>query len=299
MIAGMTAAGMPARPAEAAIAVRAAVREESVPPRLDEATYLRTQRIYEAHSDQRVRIAQWLCDRRPPLPRGARTRVLSIGCGDGTVDVALAASLVDDGRRLDYVGIEPSATAGETFLERLGELPGVNPTLVNSTLEDATLDGPFDLVVAIHSLYYVRDLPGQLRRLLGEGGSLIIMNAPLLGLNQLVEALAPAGDGTSLIYSDEVGDILDGLGCVTRRERIDAALDVSPTRDPRSDVGRDLLQFLTHADLSVVSPAFHQTLVDYLRAIAFVPGGTLVPHPVDVFVVSTFGRGVSRVSPRT
>jgi SAM-dependent methyltransferase len=289
MIAVMTAVGMPARLAGAAIAVRTAVREESVPPRLDEATYLRTQRMYEAHSDQRVRIAQWLCDRLPPLPSSARLRVLSIGCGDGTLDVALAATLVERGGRLDYVGIEPSAAAGETFLERLGELPDVNPTLINSILEDAVLDGPFDLVVAIHSLYYVRGLPGQLRRLIGAvraGGSLIVMNAPLLGLNQLVEALAPAGDGTSLIYSDEVSDILDGLGCVARRERIDAALDVSPCRDRRSDVGRDILQFLTHADLDAVSPRFHQALVDYLRAIAFVPDGTLVPHPVDVFVVS-------------
>ena len=288
----MTAVGMPERLAGAAIAVRAAVREESVPPRLDEATYLRTQRMYQAHSDQRVRIAQWLCDRLPPLPSDRATvRVLSIGCGDGTLDVALAATVIERGKRLDYVGIEPSSAAGETFLERLGQLPDVHPTLVNAILEDAALDGPFDLVVAIHSLYYIHDLPGQLRRLLGAvraGGSLIVMNAPLLGLNQLVEALAPAGDGTSLIYSDEVSDILAGLECVASRERIDAALDVSPCCDLRSEVGRDILQFLTHADLEAVSPSFHRALVDYLRAIAFVPDGTLVPHPVDAFVVSTF-----------
>jgi SAM-dependent methyltransferase len=290
MLSSMTATDMPGTVAPATLAALAVVRQESVPPRLDEATYLRTQKTYEAHSDQRVRIAQWLGERLPSVPADRATiRVLSVGCGDGTLDVALATSLGNLGKQIEYVGVEPSRAAGDLFLERLNELPTVMPVLINSTLEDAALSGPFDLVVAIHSLYYVQGLSGQLRRLLelARHGALVIMNAPLLGLNQLVEALAPSGGGTSLVYSDEVGDILDRLGCRPDRERIDAALDVSPCSDPASEVGLDILQFLTHADLSAASPVFHRALIDYLQAIAFRPDGKLVPHPVDVFVVGS------------
>jgi SAM-dependent methyltransferase len=292
MIVVVTAVSTPERLAEVALAVRTVVRAESLPPRLDEATYLRTQKIYEAHSDQRIRIAQWLGDRLPALPSTRATvRVLSVGCGDGSLDVALAATLRARGHRVEYVGVEPSATAGVTFTERVGQLPGVEATVVPTRLEDAALRGRFDLIVAIHSLYYVDQPAAQMRRLidvLHPGGSIVVMNAPLGGLNQLVEALAPDGGGTSLVYSDTVNDILVQLGYTARRQRIEAALDLSPCFDPQSEMGRDILQFLTHADLTSLSSGAYQALLDYLRAITLVPGGTLVPHPVDVLTVTDF-----------
>jgi SAM-dependent methyltransferase len=278
------------RPAGFAVAVRAVVRAESIPPRLDEETYLRTQKVYEAHSDQRIRIAHWLGNRLPALPPTRSTvRVLSVGCGDGSLDVALATTLIERGHRVEYVGVEPSTAAGAAFTERLGLLPGVEATVLPTRLEEAALRGSFDIVVAIHSFYYLDRPAAQLRRLIDvllPGGSLVVMNAPLLGLNQLVEALAPDEDATSLVYSDVVGDILLQLGQTARCHRIDAALDVSPCFDPRSDLGRDILQFLTHADLSGLSPEAHGALRDHLRALTLTPGGTLVPHPVDVLVVT-------------
>jgi SAM-dependent methyltransferase len=292
MIVVMAAVSTPERLTEVALAVRAVVRAESIPPRLDEATYLRTQKIYEAHSDQRIRIAQWLGDRLPALPPTRSTvRVLSVGCGDGSLDVALAATLLARGHRVEYVGVDPSAAAGAIFTERVGQLPGIEATVVPARLEETALPGRFDLVVAIHSLYYVDQPAAQMRRLIDAvhpGGSFVVMNAPLLGLNQLVEALAPDGGGTSLLYSDAVNDILVQLGYATRRHRIEAALDLSPCFGPQSEMGRDILQFLTHADLTGLSSGAYRALLDYLRALAFVPGGTFVPHPVDVFVVTDF-----------
>jgi SAM-dependent methyltransferase len=287
----MTAVEATQRLVDARAAVRAAVGAESVPPRLTEAVYLKTQKIYEAHSDQRVRIAQWIGESLPPVERpDPRVRVLSVGCGDGILDVAVAAALNRPDRVVHYLGVEPSESAGELFLQRLGAMHHVVPDLIGARIEDAGPIGEFDLIVAIHSLYYVDDLPTHLlnlRAALRPGGALVIMNAPLLGLNSLVEAVAPQIDGaTSLAYSGEIGRILDESGIPSRRSRIDATLDISPCRDPGSEIGLDIMQFLAHADLGARSPGFRRSLVDYLDAIAFHPGGAFVPHPVDVFVVT-------------
>ncbi len=75
---------------------------------------------------------------------------------------------------------------------------------MNEPFEQARPSGRFDIVLAVHSLYYVADLTATLRRacaMLAPGGELIVLHAPLEPLNVLVRLLAP---GHRQAFGDQV-----------------------------------------------------------------------------------------------
>jgi SAM-dependent methyltransferase len=85
-------------------------------------------------------------------------RVLEVGCGQGALTTALAVA------GYDVLGIDPLAPPGDHFRRVL--------------LEDLEQEeGPFDAVVASHSLHHIRDLGPALDRiaaLLCAGGVLVL-----------------------------------------------------------------------------------------------------------------------------
>jgi SAM-dependent methyltransferase len=85
------------------------------------------------------------------------SRVLEVGCGDGTLTRAL------DAAGFEATGIDPAAPDGPIFRKL--------------KLEDVEEDERFDAVVAIRSLHHVTDLAAALDkilRLLEPGGSLVL-----------------------------------------------------------------------------------------------------------------------------
>ncbi len=87
----------------------------------------------------------------------ASSRVLEVGCGDGT----LALELAEAG--YDVLAIDPVAPEGEIFRR--------------TTLEELDEPGPFTAVVASRSLHHVHDLDAGLDRivaLLEPGGLLLV-----------------------------------------------------------------------------------------------------------------------------
>jgi SAM-dependent methyltransferase len=124
--------------------------------------------------------------------------VLDVGCGQGELTTALAI----DG--YDVLGIDPLAPEGERFRRIL--------------LEDLDLDeGPFDAVVASHSLHHVRDLGQALDRivaLLRPAGALVLDEhgwdladeATLDWLYNQRRTLAAAGQGEAPSSLDALRD---------------------------------------------------------------------------------------------
>lgn len=150
----------------------------------------------------------------PPAP----ARVLEVGCGQGELTTALAAA------GYDALGIDPVAPQGDRFrrirLEDLDES-----------------EGPYEAVLAAHSLHHVVDLPRALDRivaLLEPGGVLVLdelawdrIDEPTLDwLYGQRRALASAGHGdapASLDAQREEWDA-DHLG-VHGYDALRAALD--------------------------------------------------------------------------
>ena len=271
-----------ASPAELLDALRAAVVESMPLDGLDADTYARDHAKFEARSDQRSLIIRWLSARIARRFDGPLS-ILSVGCGDGSVDVAIAdeATSTDPKRMVRYVGIEPYDGSAASFAAKLGGLarPGLDPVTHVATFDDARVDEQFDVITFVHSMYYVPDVEVALRRayaMLRPGGELLVLSAPRGALNQLVGAIAPTVDGHKQWFSDDVAAAFDRSGLeLAERVTLDARVDLT-------DAPTDVLDFTVQAKLTpIVTP-----LVDaYLTGVAL-PGSRLVlAHPVDAYRV--------------
>ena len=154
----------------------------------------------------------------PPPP----ARVLDVGCGQGELTTALAVG------GYDVLGIDPLAPEGDRFRRIL--------------LEDLDPDeGPFDAVVASHSLHHVRDLGQALDRivaLLRPAGALVLDEhgwdladeATLDWLYNQRRTIAAAGQGTAPASLDALREEWEaehvGLhGFEALRTEVDARFD--------------------------------------------------------------------------
>lgn len=235
--------------------------------------YARGHALFEARSDQRSLLVEWLWSRleaRTPDP----VRVLSVGCGDGSVDAELARRLHARGGRVTYDGVEPFDGSAVQWRERLDRLD-VASSLQQVAFADHDGTGGYDVVVFLHSLYYVADVQEALRAavaLLAPGGELLLLHAPRAALNAMVEVLAPRTGGHPQWFSDRVVGALRALGWGYADERLHAELDLS-------GAGNDVLDFTVQAALP---PAVRALVLAHLRSVG---QDLVVPHPVDAFVV--------------
>ena len=246
---------------------------------LDPAEYAAGHAAFEARSDQRAHLTDWLV-RRVSRRSVSPVRVLSIGCGDGSVDVAVAAALAGAGAAVEYLGVEPHPASARTFVTRLAAVAGVRASTLQLPFARVSPAGLFDIVLAVHSLYYVADLAGTLRRaraLLAPGGELIVLHAPLEPLNGLVRLLAP---GRLQAFSDEVLAELVAQGQHPGISRIDSNLDLTTSGSPESD--RQLLAFTVQARLT---PALERSVRAALRERALPGPGLVLDHPVDAITL--------------
>lgn len=259
--------------------LRDAVRGRPPLEPLDPAEYALGHAQFESRSDQRARLTRWLV-RHLAVRAAAPTRVLSIGCGDGSVDASVAAELASRGHEVDWVGVEPHAPSGRLFLDRMQSTEGVRATLLTDRFDRAQPGGSHDVALAVHSLYYVDDLAATLRRacsLLAPGGELVVLHAPREPLNALIPLLCR---GAHQPFADEVVRTLRDIGRTPLVTRIDCRLDLTATGVAETD--RRLLDFTVQARVPAdLAPRLRDALAE--RAL---PGpGLVLPHPLDAIIV--------------
>lgn len=280
----MTNLSPPTSPQRAVLGELRAARRGEVPlPPLEPDAYARGHAAFEGRSDQRSLIGDHLAERMSRRVTGP-VAVLSVGCGDGSLDAPLAAALVDVAppRPVRYVGIDPFAGSTTAFASAMADLgrSSLSAQVHTATFAGAPVEGPFDVVTFVHSMYYVPDIAATLRSahaLLGPGGELVVLSARRGALNLLADALAPPLDGHRQWFSEEVaaGFATAGFADV-ETATLDARLDLDAAND-------EVLDFTVQARLT---PELRPLVRDYLDAVA-VPsrstGSARVPHPVDVY----------------
>ena len=264
---------------------------ESVRP-LDPLRYAQTHAIFEAASDQRARIRDWLAETLPPrfgeiVDRPLR--VLGVGVGDGSIDAPLAAALAADGRPVHYEGVEPHGASAARFLTRLEALdrPGLSAAASVCNFADFEGAGDRDLVHFIHSLYYVEELGAALDhalRLLRPGGLLVALLSPRPPLSEVAATLAEHG-GFPQWYAESLDAQLASRGLSAERVMIGATLDVSSMYADPGGTGEQLFDFLAQVRTRELSAATRDAILAYLGEIADPDHPTRLPHPVTAVMI--------------
>lgn len=268
---------------------------------LDPVRYAQTHAVFEAASDQRDRLCEWLVRALPPLVADIGTdggadghralRVLGVGVGDGSVDAILASALAAHGRSVRYEGVEPHAASAARFvaaLENLGR-PGLTASASVCSFDDFHDEGAggYDLVHFIHSLYYVTDLGAALDRalaLLRPGGWLVALQSPRAPLSEIAASLT-AQAGFAQWYAEALDAELRARGVSATRVIIDGKLEIGTVWSDPNGHGEQLLDFLAQVRTCDLGPAQREAVLDYLGELADPDHPTLVPHPVQAVLV--------------
>lgn len=223
---------------------------------------------------------------------GEGLRVLSVGPGNGMLDVPLIRELASAGRATRYVGVDPSDIACRRFREAFESLDqsGVSLDVRCCGIDDFLDTQPVDLIHAVHSLYYVPDTAATLDRLLvrlATRGRLVVYKAPRGALNALAEQFWQGDDSSTIWFSDRLESWLRGTGRVFETVRIEAWLDVSSVFYRDDPKGSLILDFLLHTASSDLSEPLREKVLACIEAMSRREGEQLLaPHPVDAFVIS-------------
>lgn len=265
----------------------------SDPVPLHDARYLETHGIYEGRSDQQRLIIDWFSDQVVPTlqPEGS-CRVLSVGCGSGILDVPIATRLLEQTGDLHYVGVDPNRIECEAFQRQFADasLDQARLEVVPATFEDFEAAGSFDLILLVHSLYYMpapAEALEKARKLLAPGGRLIVFHAPREALNDLSARFWDKQQTRPTLFAEDFAEIFDAWRCGYERERIDARLEVTPLAQAGSSIGLALRDFIVQYDSQRLPEPVQDIVERYLRLISIEDRGeTHIAHPVDVFVIA-------------
>ena len=256
---------------------------------LSDARYHQTHERFEAASNQRALILDWLEDLadRMSFPDDREARLLSVGCGGGVMDQQIARIFSDHVHALSLSGIDPNAQHSQAFLDRFAGA-GFAADVFTGLFEDFRTEQVFDVVHFLHCLYYFDDIEPALEQamdLLAPGGALVVLQAPNEALNHLADRVWKKQFNQSAWYSDDVVTALSNLEVDYRVHRLEAEVDVSACFEPDDQTGLDILDFIVQADTQTFGPAFQSSLRTSLRSICRRQGrGLFCAHPVDAIV---------------
>lgn len=194
----------------------------------------------------------WLCAHAPSWMVGRRPlRILSVGCGDGNLDLPMLAVLEGLGP-VDYTGIDVNAASLEVFRAHLADRPA---TLLNADVAALPADTePFDVVLVSHMLYYVEH-PAELvsrllRTLTRTDGRVVVIHSAYRGIPELMDAV----DGlTPFLTAQDIAAGLTQVGLDPTWHMLHTELDATEVL-AATPQGRAVLEFCIETELHTLSP---------------------------------------------
>lgn len=263
---------------------------------LGDQRYHKTHESYEAASNQRTLILDWLDNiaDRMTFPTDRETRMLSVGCGGGVMDRRIVRVISSHVESLSLAGVDPNPEHTRAFARQFAD-EGFDVEAYTGMFETFETEQQFDVIHFVHCLYYFEHIEPELRKavdMLAPGGVLIVLQAPNEALNHLADRVWKKQFDQSAWYSDDVVATLSDLAVDFQVQRIDAEVDVTECFEPASDAGVDILDFVVQADTRQLTKAFQASLRESLRSICREKDGRLLcAHPVDGIVVRKTATG--------
>jgi SAM-dependent methyltransferase len=258
---------------------------------LSDEDYAQCLEIFEANSDQRFEILNWLKKNVLAQMSKGSNSILSIGCGTGAFDEQVLQNLIGRMEQIKYLGIEPNKLEAAEFMKRM-QVKSVENTVVDSSVLVEKFGGrsfgkDFDLILLVQSIYYLDDRNDAIDAALdalSPGGVLIIVVAPDESLNVIANQIWQRQMGHKSFFSDDLRLHLDTLGVKYNETRISAKLNATNCFNAPSHEGRDIIDFTVQARTSLLPEPLQKDIFDFLLSISEVEAGnTYLPHPVDIF----------------
>jgi len=246
---------------------------------------------YEAASNQRKLIQDWFTNQMIPRLATDSASFLSVGCGAGDLDEKILAAAKEHATTVSYVGLEPDPQQCERFMSRmvLEDDPGTTVEVHNLRFEQFIEQRHFDLVLMVHSLYYMDDPRLALEHalnLVSEKGRLVILIASNDMLNELSSSFWELENGGSTWFSEDLSRHLEELGINFERTRIEATLDITSCCEPNSEQGTRIADFIAQVPTGELPQPLRQMIFSYLETTSQHDGGMRwLPHNVDAFII--------------
>jgi SAM-dependent methyltransferase len=246
---------------------------------------------YESASNQRELILGWFMDHVIPQLSTESASFLSVGCGAGDLDEKILAAGKEHASTVSYVGLEPNSRQCERFISRMvvENDRNIRVEAYNTCFEEFTEQRRFDLVLMVHSLYYMDDPELALENalnLVSERGRLVILIASNDTLNELSSSFWELESGGSTWFSEDLSRHLEKLGVTFERKRIEATLDITSCCEPDSEQGTRIADFIAQVPTGELPPRLRGMIFSYLEATSHRDGDMrCLPHNVDAFII--------------
>ncbi len=246
---------------------------------------------YEAASNQRERILAWFKDEVAPELATDHAQILSVGCGAGVLDKELLAAGSKHASTVSYVGLEPNARQCERFVSRMGLNNDLDIRVEghNVGFEAFNDKRRFDLVLMVHSFYYLADPVLALEnalRLVNDEGCIAILIASNDTLNELSSSFWKRGNDRQTWFSEDLSEHLERVGVPFKFKRIEATLDVTACCETDSERGIRIADFLAQVPTGELPKPLRRMIFNYLEVTSQNDGKRCwLPHNVDAFTI--------------
>jgi len=251
--------------------------------------YARSLDIFEAASDQRLSLIDWISAKAVAhLPQEAAS-ILSIGCGAGTFDAQIFQSAKATASAVHYLGIDPNPEAAAAFKARLSELADDQDRIdvLAEPFGTRPLDDSFDLILMIQSLYYFDDRPGAIDAAIDQlrpGGQLAIAMAPDEALNVVANLIWQNQMDRPSWFSHNVQEHFADRDLTVDVVRLPSRLTLPKAFDCADNRTRDILNFTIQTDIQALPESLSRQILAFLESCTIIDNGTThLPHPVDLF----------------
>jgi SAM-dependent methyltransferase len=256
---------------------------------LNDGYYAQCLEIFEANSDQRLGLLDWLEAKvLSRIPQGSNA-ILSVGCGTGAFDERILRYVRSPMNRVAYLGIEPNEVEAAEFLERMctQKSEQVDVSVLVQKFGDRLFEQEFDLILFVQSIYYLEDRKDAIDtalQALKPGGELVIVIAPDEALNTIANLMWQRQMGQKSWFSVDVRAHFEARGLAYSETRISANLNANECFGESSEEGRNIVDFIVQTRTDQLPTGLRNDISDFLMSISKGEGSmTCLPHPVDIF----------------
>ncbi|MBF0452184.1 MAG: class I SAM-dependent methyltransferase [Candidatus Magnetomorum sp.] len=273
-------------------------------PPLSPSSYAHLYSLRKQASTMTQAAIEWLSQHTHRFIRSSNETVfsiLSVGCGDGAIDLPLVTllskELKKEKRCLDYTGLEPNSLHYQTITKKFEQLSF--DTHVHVDIQPIGFCQPngftslkrFDLILMSHVLYYFIDPYAVIRSALTitkPHGHVLIIHQTQKGIPEIQKQIMQTvkGNENELLTAEDIQYRLDETQLAYDYHEVPASLDVSECLK-QTDTGIGIMSFCLECDLEQADNRLlnkvHQAFTEH--CIQTTDNKSIIQEPIGIYLI--------------